>query len=308
MPCPHTAVKRLIIVIQGAPIPLLRMPPLSVITRHRHAGQCRLLLGIMLLIGCDRPPDSGLICHDTLPDMAAHRQTGSSLTSRDSNRYYRQLSWVYYLGNSLATPLFDPPLDLIPDTLSAAESASINIHIAQRLPRYETLFRRIAKTHQIDWRLLAAISYQESHWSPRARSPTGVRGMMMLTLTTAREVGVRNRLDVEQSVRGGARYLNRIYDRLPDTIHEPDRTWIALAAYNVGMGHVYDARDLTLQAGGDPDKWHDLRFYLLLLEQSWWYRQTRYGYARGSEPVRYVENIRLFYRHLQQPQILAQSD
>ncbi|OQX33720.1 MAG: hypothetical protein B0D91_13785 [Oceanospirillales bacterium LUC14_002_19_P2] len=103
-------------------------------------------------------------------------------------------------------------------------------------------------------------------------------------------------------------YLTRIYDRLPETIHELDRTWIALAAYNVGMGHVYDARDLTVQAGGNPDKWEDLRFQLLLLEQSWWYRQTRYGYARGSEPVRYVENIRLYYQHLQQPQVLAQSD
>ncbi len=283
---------------------MIRLP---YITPRHPLVSCR-IISVLLLAGCDRPPDSGSVCPDTLPAMVADQQTGSPQHARDSNRFYRQQSWAYYLNNRQAAPLFDPPLDVFPVALSAAENVSINTHIAQRLPRYEALFRRIAESHQIDWRLLAAISYQESHWSPRARSPTGVRGMMMLTLTTAREVGVRNRLDVEQSVRGGARYLNRIHDRLPGSIREPDRTWIALAAYNVGMGHVYDARDLTLQAGGNPDKWHDLRFHLLLLEQSWWYRQTRYGYARGSEPVRYVENIRLFYQHLQQPQILAQSD
>lgn len=128
----------------------------------------------------------------------------------------------------------------------------------------------------------------------------------MLTLTTAREVGIRNRLDAEQSLRGGAIYLNRIYKRLPKTITGQDRIWIALAAYNVGIGHVHDARKLTLQAGANPDKWKDLRLRLLLLEQSWWYQQTQYGYAKGSESVRYVENIRLFYQHFQHPKVLAQ--
>ncbi|MCC5855652.1 MAG: membrane-bound lytic murein transglycosylase MltF [Idiomarina sp.] len=147
----------------------------------------------------------------------------------------------------------------------------------------------------LDWRLLAAVSYQESHWNPWARSPTGVRGMMMLTLPTARSLGVRNRLDAEQSIRGGAQYLSRLRERLPARIQEPDRTWFALAAYNVGMGHLNDARMLTERQGGNPDYWIDVRARLPLLRQKQYYRTTRFGYARGDEPVVYVGNIRRYY-------------
>jgi membrane-bound lytic murein transglycosylase F len=168
----------------------------------------------------------------------------------------------------------------------------------QRLPRYETLIRRVAAEEDLDWHLLAAISYQESHWNPRAVSPTGVRGMMMLTRPTAAEMGVSNRIDAEQSLRGGARYLKKILRRLPERIPEPDRTWLALAAYNVGFGHLEDARILTQQQGGDPDRWADVARHLPLLRQKEWYAQTRYGYARGDEPVTYVRNIRRYYNIL----------
>ena len=147
----------------------------------------------------------------------------------------------------------------------------------------------------LDWRLLAAISYQESHWNPKAKSPTGVRGMMMLTLRTAKQVGISNRLDPEQSISGGAKYLRKVMARVPKRIQNPDRTWLALAGYNVGWGHVEDARIITQQQGGNPDKWADVKERLPLLQKSRWYKKTKHGYARGSEPVHYVDNIRRYY-------------
>lgn len=168
-------------------------------------------------------------------------------------------------------------------------------HVEQRLPSVRVLFEEAAEKSQVDWRLLAAIGYQESHWNANAVSPTGVRGLMMLTLQTAEHLGIENRLDPRSSVFGGARYLKRIRARLPERITEPDRTWLALAAYNIGMGHLEDARIITEIRGGNPDRWLDLKDNLPLLSDKDWYSRVQYGYARGREPVQYVENIRSYY-------------
>ncbi|MEW6998324.1 membrane-bound lytic murein transglycosylase MltF [Colwelliaceae bacterium BS250] len=165
--------------------------------------------------------------------------------------------------------------------------------IEKKLPKYKELFKRYGE--DLDWRFLAAVSYQESHWEPKARSFTGVRGMMMLTLPTAKQMGVKNRIDAEQSIQGGAKYLQRLINRIPDRIKNPDRRWFALAAYNVGWGHMEDARVITQRLGGDPDRWVDVKEFLPLLKQRKYYKNTKYGYARGDEPVRYVENIRAYY-------------
>lgn len=163
------------------------------------------------------------------------------------------------------------------------------------LPRFRPLFEQAAKSQPVDWRLLAAIGYQESHWDPTAISPTGVRGLMMLTRNTASVLGVEDRIDPEQSILGGAKYLEQLKARLPSSIKEPDRTWFALASYNVGYGHVQDARALTEQMGKEPDLWAHVKDNLPLLAQHSWYSNTRHGYARGWEPVMYVENIRNYY-------------
>lgn len=170
--------------------------------------------------------------------------------------------------------------------------------VRDRLPDLRPWFEVAAEETGLDWRLLAAVGYQESHWNPEAVSPTGVRGVMMLTLRTARQVGIEDRLDPVQSIRGGARYLSSMIDRVPDRIEHPDRLWLALAAYNVGFGHLEDARILTQRQGGDPDSWLDVREHLPLLTQERWHRQTRFGYARGYEPVHFVENVRTFFEIL----------
>jgi len=167
--------------------------------------------------------------------------------------------------------------------------------VRKRLPPLLPVFQDVATAHAMDWRLLAAMGYQESHWNPQAKSVTGVRGIMMLTQRTARQMGVRDRLDPEQSIEGGARYFLRMLKRIPVRIPEPDRSWMALAAYNMGWGHLEDARVLTQKQGGDPDRWLDVDERLPLLSQEKWYRQTRYGYARGFEARQYVKNIRSYF-------------
>lgn len=172
-------------------------------------------------------------------------------------------------------------------------------HVESRLPRYRGWFEEAAAVNEQDWRLIAAIGYQESHWKPSAVSPTGVRGIMMLTRTTARQMGIDNRVDPKNSIFGGARYFSHVKIRIPEAIAEPDRTWFALAAYNVGLGHVEDARFLTEMHGRDPNRWIDVRDHLPLLGQRKWYKQLKRGYARGWEPVLYVDNIRSYYDILQ---------
>lgn len=165
-----------------------------------------------------------------------------------------------------------------------------------KLPEWKNLFQQYSG--EFDWRLIAALSYQESHWNPQAVSPTGVRGMMMLTLPTAKAVGVKNRLDPEQSIRGGTEYLRKIIARIPDSIEDHEKVWFALASYNVGFGHLMDARRLTKSQGGNPDAWSDVKQRLPLLRKRKFYTQTRYGYARGDEALNYVENIRRYYQSI----------
>lgn len=169
--------------------------------------------------------------------------------------------------------------------------------VRSRLPRYQPMFEKAAMANKLDWRLVASVAYQESLWNPHAVSPTGVRGIMMLTTRTAKQLGISDRTVPEESINGGARYLRKMVDKVGSEygLKEPEQTWFALAAYNVGFGHVTDARMLTKLRGGNPDKWTDVKETLPLLRQRKWYRKTRFGYARGSEPVKYVESIRSYY-------------
>jgi len=167
-------------------------------------------------------------------------------------------------------------------------------NVDNRLPNFRELFQKSARDTKLDWLLLAAVSYQESHWDPKAKSSTGVRGLMMLTIDTAKSLGVEDRLDPEQSILGGARYLSKMMNKISEKIKGEDRVWFALAAYNVGFGHLEDARILTQLQGGDPDKWTDVSERLPLLADKNWYRKTKYGYARGGEPVKFVKNIRRY--------------
>ncbi len=183
--------------------------------------------------------------------------------------------------------------------------------IKEKLPQYSPYFKIAAIDNEFDERFLAAVSYQESHWNDKARSHTGVRGLMMLTQDTAKRVGVADRLDPEQSILGGAKYLNILKASLAERIKEPDRSWMTLAAYNVGLGHLEDARIITESLGDNPNLWIDVEKHLPKLNQKKWYKKTRHGSARGHEPVAFVRRIRRYYdilRLYQQEEILETLD
>lgn len=167
--------------------------------------------------------------------------------------------------------------------------------LENRFCKLEQYFMLAEQETDIDWRLLASIAYQESHWNPDAISPTGVKGIMMLTRAAASEVGVKDRTDPIKSVMGGAHYLKRVMAKIPDRIQGKERLWFALASYNIGYGHLEDARVLTARAGKSPDKWSNVKEFLPRLTQRKYFSTVRHGYARGYEPVLYVKNIRNYY-------------
>lgn len=163
------------------------------------------------------------------------------------------------------------------------------------LPKYKSFFWEAERHTGIDWRLLAALAYQESHWDQEATSAYGVRGMMMLTNDTAQRLGVVNRLDPYQSIMGGARYVKQLEALLPEDIHTMDRHWLALAAYNVGIGHLNDARKIATWQKKNPNAWADVKTTLPLLREYAYFSKTKNGYARGWEPVIFVESLRTYY-------------
>ena len=169
-----------------------------------------------------------------------------------------------------------------------------------RLPKYKEFFLEAAAKNDIDPSLLAAQSYQESHWDRKAKSPTGVRGIMMLTQPVAKSLGVTNRLHAEQNIFAGAKFQAKM-KKMIEEVDEPDRSWLAMAAYNVGRGHFRDAQSLARKLNKNPDRWAEMKEVLPLLSQKKYYKDLRYGYARGNEPVRYVTRIRsydeLLHRH-----------
>jgi membrane-bound lytic murein transglycosylase F len=179
--------------------------------------------------------------------------------------------------------------------INASGIAKFLNDIRMRLPAWRSHFQSAQDLSGIDWRLLAALAYQESHWNPLATSPTNVRGMMMLTEETADLLRVKNRLDAQESIRAGARYLAQLVEQLPASVKQPDRLWLALSAYNLGMGHFRGARSIAKKMKRDPDVWYDMKQVLPQLARPEIYARLKSGAARGGEAVIMVENIRSYY-------------
>jgi membrane-bound lytic murein transglycosylase F len=191
--------------------------------------------------------------------------------------------------------------------LATMDATTFIAKIKTILPHYRRMFEEAASITGEDWRILAALAYQESQWDPLATSRTNVRGMMMLTEDTADRMKLNNRLDARENILAGAKYLMLLKEQMPERIHEPDRTWLALAAYNQGYGHLEDARILTRRAGLDPDSWSDVKKWMPRLNQPGYYETLKRGYARGGEAVILVENIRNYYDMLTRLQPVQSS-
>jgi len=185
------------------------------------------------------------------------------------------------------------------ERLEQADVTNFLVRMRTVLPQYLRLFKQAQEITGIDWRLLAAISYRESHWDTYSTSPTNVRGLMMLTEDTADKMGVTDRLDPNQSILAGARYLVTLKDTIPARVPEPDRTWLALASYNIGYAHLEDARVLAQRQKLNPDAWADLKHTLPLLNKYEYFSSVKHGFARGGAPVIFVESVRTYYKILE---------
>jgi membrane-bound lytic murein transglycosylase F len=174
------------------------------------------------------------------------------------------------------------------------ESRNFQAHIAVRLGAFRQFFEDASEKSGVDWRLLAAIGYQESKWDPKAESQDGALGVMMLTQDTATAMGITDRKNAQQNIFAGARYFAEVKEKIPERIAEPDRTWLAVASYNVGFGHLEDARVLAQSRGKNPDSWEDVRECLPLLAQERYYAKAKRGYARGWEPAQFVDRVQRF--------------
>jgi membrane-bound lytic murein transglycosylase F len=174
-----------------------------------------------------------------------------------------------------------------------------HLHIETRLPHLRAPFEAAARETGLSWRMLAALGYQESRWRPAAVSPRGAQGVMMLMPLTARKMGVSNVFSPDENIRAGARYLLHMRDRIPKRIRDPDRTWLAIAAYNVGIGHLEDARIITQMRKKNPDRWADVRAHLPHLSDPRWYKRVKRGYANGRETVQFVERVSQFHAILE---------
>ena len=244
--------------------------------------------------------------------VAVNRQYFPELQVAFSFQKPEPLAWVFPLSEDQS--LYNAAVKFLEKSRASGELAQLidryygpashsnfidisvfKVRVRSRLPQYQLLFEKAGKEHALDWRMLAAIGYQESYWDPKATSPTGVRGIMMLTEETADQLGISDRLDAAQSIDGGARYFLHLIERMSPGVTEPDRTWMALAAYNIGISHLEDARIITQKQGRDPNKWNDVKKYLPLLADEAWYIKTKNGYARGLEPVIFVNSVRTYY-------------
>ena len=173
-------------------------------------------------------------------------------------------------------------------------AADFHTHIDSRLPHLRAPFEAAARDTGLSWRVLAALGYQESRWRPAAVSPRGAQGVMMLMPQTAKKMGVSNVFSPDENILGGARYLAYMKERIPQRIRDPDRTWMAMAAYNIGIGHLEDARIITQMRKKNPDRWSDVRANLPRLSDPHWHSRVKRGYANGNETVQFVERVSQF--------------
>jgi len=224
-------------------------------------------------------------------DLSAYKELSWVLREGEEDLNATLQGWVGKMERSGDMARLEDHYYSYIDRFNYVNIATFHKRLKTRLPKYKKEFMGAGKKYKIPWTLLAAQSYQESHWDRLAKSPTGVRGLMMLTKVTAKEMGIQYRTNARQSIYGGTKYYASLYKRIPESVKGLDRYKFAYAAYNVGMGHLYDARALAKKQGKDENSWKDIKSVLPLLSKRKYYKHLKHGYARGQEPVNYVNAI-----------------
>jgi membrane-bound lytic murein transglycosylase F len=176
------------------------------------------------------------------------------------------------------------------------DAAHVDVRVTGRLSPYDDAMKKWSRLYGIDWRLMAAQSYQESGFDPKAESWCGALGLFQVMPHTGRELGFKDVHQPEQNIHAGIMYMGQLIDSFDQTLPFKQRVRFALAAYNAGHGHVDDARALAKEMGLDPDRWFgNVEKAMLRLEDWKVARRMPHGWCRGSEPVKYVSDIQSRY-------------
>ena len=166
---------------------------------------------------------------------------------------------------------------------------------------YDKAIQKVAKSIGWDWRLLASIIYQESRFMPDLESDKGAFGLMQLMPVVMEKYELDYDSSPEEQLVAGGKLIKYLDDCLEDKVVDSlGRVKFVLAAYNSGLGHVYDARRLAEKYGKDPDIWYDnVDFFILNKSKSQYYNDTccKCGYLRGTETYRFVDEVLERYEH-----------
>jgi membrane-bound lytic murein transglycosylase F len=176
----------------------------------------------------------------------------------------------------------------------------------EKISKFDEHIKKYAGQIGWDWRLLSSLIYQESKFDPHATSWAGGKGLMQLMPATAKELGVKDRSNPEQSIHGGTKYLDQLYERWGDIPDSTQRIKFTMASYNCGYHHVRDAQRLSEKNKDDSVSWDgEVEEYILRLSNKKYYQDevVKYGYVRGEEPYNYVREI--FERYEQYMQFVS---
>lgn len=168
----------------------------------------------------------------------------------------------------------------------------------EEMNSYIVDFQNAGMKFAIPWRLLAALSYQESRWDELAVSHRGAKGLMQITDSTAEHLGLDDALNAQDSIFAAAKYLRMLIDEFPRSIPLNDRFALALAAYNMGIGHLADAQRFAEIKGLNPYSWQDLKLCLPYLADSNYSEIFQYGYANTKETIHFVDRVFNFQKLL----------
>ena len=218
----------------------------------------------------------------------AVRKSNSSLLASLNEYIRREKGGLYF--NMMKKRYFENPRGI------ARAKDSTRVGISGQLSPYDDIAKKYAQRYSQDWRLITAQMYQESKFNPEAVSWVGARGLMQVMPKTGLQLGFENLEDPDEGVHAGTKYLHQLYQRFDHEIPIQSRIHFALASYNVGYGHLLDARRLAREKGWDANVWFgNVEQAMRLLSQPAYYERARYGYCRGGQPVHYVEKIQSLY-------------
>lgn len=170
----------------------------------------------------------------------------------------------------------------------------------KQISKYDLIIKENSRNIGWDWRLLASLIYQESQFDPEAESWSGAKGLMQMMPATAEEMGVLNKSDPQDIIKGGSKYLKRLYDSFENITDSVQRIKFTMASYNCGYSHVLDAQNLASINGFESTQWDDHvenMIVALSFPQNYNHEVVKFGYVRGLEPFQYVDQIFKRYEH-----------